>query len=202
MPAHCQVHLLRVRGARRRCGLVHPGRHQDGRRRGGPKLAGRSRIRAQRFGHFSFALFENNTNIFCSFPDRCCLQMSIIVQHTRMAHSHTPYKNLPEKSNQFLPVFLQINELLPPPFRPNPVQQPPVPVLPAPGIGGRPVAQAHHPRPPRLALHRLLRRSVLHAVSCSEDWVWFGLVWFIEGSLSVITIHTLELLDWKGFAVS
>ncbi len=32
-----------------------------------------------------------------------------------MAHSHTPYKNLPEKSNQFLPVFLQINELLPPP---------------------------------------------------------------------------------------
>ena len=28
-------------------------------------------------------------------------------------------------------------------------------------------------------------------------------VWclFIEGSLSVITIHTLELLDWKGFAV-
>ncbi len=29
----------------------------------------------------------------------------------------------------------------------------------------------------------------------------FGLVWFIEGSsLSVITSHTLELLDWKGFA--
>ena len=26
------------------------------------------------------------------------------------------------------------------------------------------------------------------------------LVWFIEGSLSVITIHTLELPDWKGFA--
>ncbi len=23
---------------------------------------------------------------------------------------------------------------------------------------------------------------------------------FFEGSLSVITIHTLELLDWKGFA--
>ncbi len=29
---------------------------------------------------------------------------------------------------------------------------------------------------------------------------WFDLVWFIEGSLSVITIHTLELPDWKGFA--
>ncbi len=28
----------------------------------------------------------------------------------------------------------------------------------------------------------------------------FGLGLFIEGSLSVITIHTLELLDWKGFA--
>ncbi len=28
----------------------------------------------------------------------------------------------------------------------------------------------------------------------------FGLVWFIEGLLSVTTIHTLELLDWKGFA--
>ncbi len=27
-----------------------------------------------------------------------------------------------------------------------------------------------------------------------------GLVWFIEGSLSVITIHTLELLDGKGIA--
>ena len=27
-----------------------------------------------------------------------------------------------------------------------------------------------------------------------------NLVWFIEGSLSVITIHTLELPDWKGFA--
>ncbi len=26
------------------------------------------------------------------------------------------------------------------------------------------------------------------------------MVWFIEGSLSVITIHTLELPDWKGFA--
>ncbi len=34
-------------------------------------------------------------------------------------------------------------------------------------------------------------------------WPYFPLVFcclFIEGSLSVITIHTLELLDWKDFA--
>ncbi len=30
--------------------------------------------------------------------------------------------------------------------------------------------------------------------------VWFGLIGFIEGSLSAITIHTLELPNWKGFA--
>ncbi len=29
---------------------------------------------------------------------------------------------------------------------------------------------------------------------------WFSLVWFIEAFLSVATIHTLELLDGKGFA--
>ena len=38
-------------------------------------------------------------------------------------------------------------------------------------------------------------------VRAGSVFTWFGLViWFIEGSLSVITIHhTLELLDWKGF---
>ncbi len=50
------------------------------------------------------------------------------------------------------------------------------------------------------AFLKVIKRSSKLHFAISHFFIEFGLVWFIEGSLSVITIHTLELPDWKGFA--
>ncbi len=54
-----------------------------------------------------------------------------------------------------------------------------------------------------MALSRLSKNIVIkYKYVFDKKYPWFGLVWFVEGSLSVITIHTLDLNCRIGYPKS